>query len=297
MARRTLSDIYDQIASEKANMSSLNNWFTDKANPGSVLDDHQTLLQDLTSASKVAYWRLIIFIITVAIWVHEELWLVFKSEVIALIESEKVHTIGWYTTQAKNYQHGHDILMDSGKPRYAEYNADARIIKHCSSIDNNKGGITLKLATEVNGVKQPLSASQMLAFRAYMSKIRDGGVVINYISTSPDQIVARLNVYYDPILISADGSLISDSSVKPAEVAFLNYLDSIEFDGVFNINKCFDDLITAEGIADAVVDSLQAQFGNNDYTDIIREREAYSGYFIVDALLPISTTFNYIADV
>ena len=90
---RTIAEIYDSIIAEKQNMSSLN-----ALQPS--IDSSQDLLNDLTSSSKVAVWRLWAFITAVAINVFE----VIHDQHVAWIENRATQiptgTTIWYHEQS-----------------------------------------------------------------------------------------------------------------------------------------------------------------------------------------------------
>ena len=295
MERRTLQEIYDQINIEKAEMSSLNEWVN---NSGHVLDDNQTLLDDLTTPSKVGIWRLFIWIVAVAIWIHEGLWLVFKSEVDTAIDKHTPHTERWYQESSKIFQYGDELAWndDTRKYEYEITDANKQIIKRSAAVSNG-GIVAIKVATDVNGSIAPLSATQKTAFAAFWKKYRDAGVIINIISTSADLLKLQYDIYFDPLVLSPDGSLISNSSIFPVADAIENYIANLDFNGRFRLEACDAVIKSAQGVIDFSRTLAQSKFGTNDYTDISVSEIAYSGYYNIDTNFPLSSNITYIANV
>ncbi|MFK5855369.1 MAG: hypothetical protein QM503_04495 [Bacteroidota bacterium] len=298
MTRRTLAEIYDQIALEKANMSTLNSWYTDTNNTSTVLDDHQTLLEDLGSSSKVAIWRLLIWIVAVAIFIHEGLWFVFKGEVEADIARHMPHGERWYQEESLKFQYGDQLVWNTATRRYEyeTYDANKLIIKRAATESNN-GMVAIKVATLLNGDLAPLSTLQKIAFQAFWSRYRDAGVVINIITANPDLLKLSHQIYYDPLVLSSDGSLISDSSVKPVEDAINSYIATLDFNGRFSLEHCDAAIRAAEGVVDFKRLSADSKYGANNYSSIDVSIIAYSGYFIIDPDNTLTDLITYTANV
>lgn len=70
---RSIEDIYNSIIAEKQTMGTLTG-----ATP--VNDTYQSILADLTSASRVADWRLWCYIMSIGLWLHEALWDSIKAK-------------------------------------------------------------------------------------------------------------------------------------------------------------------------------------------------------------------------
>lgn len=298
MESRTLSEIYDAIALEKANMSILNGWYTDNANPGSVLDDHQTLLSDLSSSSKVGIWRLFMFIVAVAIWTLEGLWYVFKAEVETDIDKHMAHTTRWYKEASEDFQYGDELVWNADKRRYEYelYDENKRIIERAAA-EEGKGIVAIKVATIINDALAPLTAAQETAFTAYWQKFKDAGVIINIITENADLLKLEYQIFFDPLVLAADGSLITDSSVFPIEDAINNYIANLDFNGRFRLEECDAAVRSAQGVIDFQKLSAQSKYGANSYSDILVSLVAYSGYFIVDPDNTLNDLTAYTANV
>lgn len=293
---RSLTAIYNSLATEKASMGQLREWITDPDNPRSVLDDSQTLLNDLTSTRKVAEWRLLLWVVAFGIWIHEQMWDLFKKEINEKIANEVVHTPRWYRSESLKFQYGDALMWVEGKGyEYELIDTNKQVVKYCA-VNEGNGMITLKIATEVSGTKQPLSAAKEAAFKAFWQKHKDAGVLIEIVNTNPDLLWLAYTVHYDPLVMKSDGSLIDDESVKPVEEALKQYLNTLPFNGAFNLNKAIDAIQEAEGVVDVVQNRAQSKFGNNDYANINRQVIPYSGYFIVDPENDLKTNIKYVAN-
>ncbi len=240
---RTIQEIYDQMALEKSEIGQLRELVTRNDSPNSVLDDHQTLLNDLTSTSKVAIWRLFMWIISVAIWIHETLWDLFRKEVEDKIDNDRTHVAKWYQKQSLKFQYGDELVWKDNLFQYETYNEEKLIVKH-AAVEERNGFVIIKVATEKNGEKRKLDyepdTNHVQAFKHYWEKHKDAGVRINVISANPDLLKLKYKIHYDPMVMKPDGTLISNPDSRPVDDAINAYLDHLEFDGYFNLTKCED---------------------------------------------------------
>jgi hypothetical protein len=293
---RTIQEIYDQMAAEKAEMAQLRGWITNQDNPNSVLDDSQTLLQDLTSSSKVAIWRLFMWLMAFAVWIHEGLWGQFRKEVDEKLAAEQPHTQHWYRTESLKFQYGDDLVWQDNKFQYLEYDPLKQIIKHAAT-NEGKGKVVIKVATEKNGILQKLETNQLAAFTAFWEKHRDAGVQVRIISVDPDLLKLKYKIHYDPLVMLPDGTLINDSSLTPVQTAINDYLNSVEFDGNFILSKLEDAIQDATGVIDFERIETASKYGTNSYQEITRLVNAYAGWFIIDPEFKLDDTIEYVANV
>lgn len=284
---RTLTDIYDAIALEKSEQAELEALQPD-------IDTAQDLLADLTTTSRVARWRLMLWVVAVAIWVHENLWDRFRAEVDDLAQRSAVGTRRWYVEQALAFQFGYDLVEgDDGVFRYEVDDPASRIIRS-AAVKDQSGTVLLKVAREVSGELQALSAPQLIAFAAYIAQIKMAGTIINLVSAAPDLIKVQFRVYYDPLVMSQTGTLIAEPSVKPVEVAIRSYLKALPFNGVLRLTDLVDAVQAAQGVEDPVLLSAEAKYGALPYAPIVDQYEANAGHMIVDPLNDLAANITYV---
>lgn len=70
--------------------------------------ENEPALNELNSTSKTAIWRLMIYIVSVAIWSLEKLFDLHKKEVDERLSELKPHTARWYRNKALAFQYGFD---------------------------------------------------------------------------------------------------------------------------------------------------------------------------------------------
>ncbi len=285
---RSVQEIYDALIAEKEALAILSGL---EPNP----DEFQTFLQDLTSSSKVAIWRLFIYVVAFGHWVIEVLFDRHVETVTALKYILITGTIRWYQQKALEFQYGDSLTWNNAQYVYDPINEVNQIVKRAAVIAS--GGITrVKVAKlDVDGVTPiPLTAPENVSFTAYMQTIAFAGVNVIVISTDADDIIIAATIYYDPLVLTPTGALITDGAIFPAEDAINGYLSNLPFNGVFNKTELVDALQEAEGIIDPVLGLLLARYGGNAFAAVGDNYTAFAGHMTVDSGAPLNTTLNYV---
>jgi hypothetical protein len=284
---RTLTAIYDAIALEKAAQAELDALAPD-------IDNAQQLLADLNTPSRVARWRLMLWVVAVAIWVHEQLWELFRAEVEDLAARSSVGTRRWYVDQALSFQYGFDLVEgDDGVFRYETDEPAARIIAR-AAVKDQTGIVLMKVAKLDAGALVPLSNPERIAFAAYMVQVKMAGSILNILTAVPDLLKVNMTVYYDPLVMNGSGQLILDTAVKPVEDAIRGYLAALPFNGMYRNTSLVDAVQAAEGVENPVLTLVQAKYGLLPYETITVEYEASAGHMIIDPANDLPATITYL---
>lgn len=283
---RSITQIYDTMISEKEMMVQLN-----ELQPN--IDNAQTLLADLTSASKVAVWRIMFFVMAVSIWMVESL---FDQHKAWINQREKELIVGsqtWLANIALDFQYGDTLIWIDGKYRYAAVNEAARIVK-LVSVNETNGQVFMKVAKLAGTTPVELNLGELAAFDAYMQKQKVAGVSVNSLSRPADKLKIYYHVYVDPLVMNLNGELISNTAIKPVEIAITDYCKNLDFDGVFDVTQLTDLIQAAAGVENPVYEIAQASFGLTPYVVINDYYISNSGYLQIDPVNPLSTTITYL---
>lgn len=244
-------------------------------------------LAGLTSTSKVAIWRLWVYIIAFIIWFHE-----------AIVEenakNSRVHTLDWYRGQALAFQDGVDLIWTNGGFNFATVdNPEERmIIKRCAVLENTDGQLVFKVATENNGVLEPLNNDQLFRFSEYLKDIRDGGNRIKIINRPADKLKIELDIYVDALTIdlSTGEYLQSDNKPKVVNEAIDTYLANLEFNGAFVKTFFIDAIQKVDGVKIPKIKNIQWKYGDIPYAEFTEFQIPDAGYFEIEDL-----KINYLA--
>jgi hypothetical protein len=286
---RSIKVIYDEIVNEIQTFSSL-------ANLQANIHSSQTFLADITTSSKVAIWRLWVWVISFAIYTHELVFDEHKREVEEIAASSRPGTVRWYQEEMFKFQYGYSLSYLNGKYQYITDDESAKIIKRCAVIETG-GQVRIKVAKVVSSVVTPLSAPELSAAQAYLSLIQYAGVNTALISGPADLLKIIYKVYYDPLVLNANGSLISDPAIFPVEAAINNYISSLPFNSKLVLTYLTDAIQSAEGVVNPILVGADAKFGLLPYTPIVEEYIADAGHMQVDNAFPLSQTIQYIPNV
>lgn len=283
---RTLAEIYNALAITKSEQPELSSLQPD-------IDTTQTLLSDLTTPSRVARWRLFFFVVAVAIWTHEKLWDIFRAEVIALAAAAHPGTVRWYVEKALQFQFGHPLVIVNGVPTYEVDAPLDRIVSRAAGGEGS-GQVLVKVAKTSGGGLAPLDVAELAAFEEYMDQVKFAGTIVQVISEVADLVKVPVTVFYDPLVMAADGSLLLDPATKPVEDAIRAHLANLPFNGALVLTDLVDAMQRAEGVRNPVLGNVQAKYGLFPYGTITVRYVARAGYMTVDPLNDLNTTITYL---
>ena len=278
---RTVDEIYSSIITEKNTMSSLQALLPN-------VDDLPLLIADLgNSPSRVAIWRLWVYIMAVCVWTHENLWDQFRALIESIIANKEPGTLRWYQQQAFSFQYGDPLVWINNKYQYATIDITKRNVNRCAAIEANGGGIVIKAANNVGGVTYPLAAPVLTAFSAYYQKIKYAGPPITCVSYDPDRLRLLYTVYFDPL---ADKPTV----IAAVESAIITFISQLVFNGIFNLTKLTDAIEAVPGVSDVRITSAEWTYGALAFTLINGEYQTRAGYCMIDPAYPLSTTITYL---
>ena len=290
---RTIAQIYDELIVEK------NGWPTLNGLAPSV-DDAQTLLNDVQTPSRVAEWRLWLFIVSVGIWIHEKLWDVFKALIESLLDAKEPGTMQWLVTKAKEFQLGYSLLWLNNKYQYDDTTSPAavasRIVAVAAGVASG-GQVRIKAAKNIGGVVTPMSGAERSALDFYLHEISSPGINLSVISNAGDDLHLQLTVSYDPLVLANDGSLLSNSAVFPVEDAINNYIHNLPFNGKLVPTYLVDALQLVQGVTNPVITLIEAKYGALPYAAVGIGYLPDAGYLVIDPAFPLNTSITYVPNV
>ena len=275
---RTISEIYNAMIDEKSNYTQLSTLLPEAEN-------FNNLKTDILSTSKVAIWRLYIYIVAVAIWIHEGLWDLFKDEITQIVIQSIPGTKQWYKAQSLLFQYGYNLEWINDKFQYSTIDEDAKIIKRCSVAEVG-AQVQIKVSKLESDNPVPLTSDELSAFNSYLNKIKFAGTNVVPISYAADLLNVTYEVHYDPIIPFATVQANVESAIN-------DYIANLPFDGILNITKLTDAIQVVEGVIDPVFVSAEAKWANAaEYEEFTQNYSSVSGYMNINNL-----TINYIANV
>ena len=114
---------------------------------------------------------------------------------------------------------------------------------------------------------------------------------LEFLSDAPEQLKLRIDIYYNPLVLNAQGARIDGTKETPVSDAVRNYLNTIEFDGSVVLAYLTDALQNVPGVIIPHVAYAAYRYGSLEWMQFSVLRQPQSGYMrIKDEDL----TINYI---
>jgi len=288
---RTINDIQNEILTARntaAELSALE-----------VLTTSEQTILNANSNSKVAIWRLWVWIFAFGQFVLEQYWDAFRIEIEKRIAASRIHTPKWYREKALAFLYGVPLVQDTD---YYDLSlltpaeiATAKIISNAASVrvvQNGYGTLRMKVVRTVGGVYAPVLPEHVTALDVYFNQhIADAGTVVNVTTAEADLLKLKVDIYYDPLILGADGSRLDGTNATPIITEIKTYLQSIDFEnGKLVLTYLTDKLQKVEGVVLPVIKEAFSKYGLYDYTTtgiqnvgVINEiRIADAGYMKLD---------------
>ena len=240
-------------------------------------------LETLNSTSKTAIWRLWTRVTATAIWTLETLFDLHRKEVDQLLLFKKPHNLYWYKKKAEAFQFGKMLKPDSDTYDNTgidpEEIAKSRIVKYVAVVET-QGCVRIKAAKEANGELVQLSQGhpsdkessrkdpdELGALNHYMQLIKDAGVKLIVDSSAADSLKLEIDIYYDPLVLDAQGRCLDDNMIKPVEDAISTYLRNLPFNGEFTLATLTDRLQETLGVIIPQIGRAAAKYGKQEYKE------------------------------
>lgn len=235
--------------------------------------------------STVSIENILFFIVATCMWVNQQLFSQLKSDIQQLLNEQKAHTSNWYAHMAKQFQFGQDLVAETD--RYdntgltSEVIEKRRVVKYSAAVESlDKSILFLKIATDSNGVRQPLPNNQLTAFKAYINTIQDAGVRIQVINDQADDMRLKIDIYYDSLILDQDGKQLDGENDSPVQNAIRNYLNNLPFNGTYTNQGLVDVLQNLNGVEVAELKSASSRYGYyTEYTEIDAREIPHAGYY------------------
>lgn len=215
-----------------------------------------------------------------------------KSDVEELINNERIGKKGWIENIAKRFQFGDELPVDSDT--YAVIDTSKRLVKAAFAGEGVSGGVYLKVSNIVNNEYIPLTTEQLDAFKAYMKRVKPAtGISYTITSDDADQLGVFLDIYYDPLVLKANGESILNNN-KPVIDAIKTYLSGIDYNGEFVTMSMCNAIEAAAGVK--IVEPKQTSYKHAGYDFVVINAKytPVAGYIKLDEEDTAHVTINYI---
>ena len=235
-------------------------------------EQDETLRERLTSTSKTAIWRLLLYICAFCAHSVEVLMDAFKADVRETVEKLRPHSARWYQEKARQFMmnktlpEGSDTYDTTGMTD--DQIAQAQVVKYAAVVEKD-GEVIVKAAKGDEGARQPLDSDEKAA--GYMNEVKDAGVRLLVISGDGAAFACTLTVFYDP-------AMTAEAITAAVRAAVKGYVTTLPFNGLYTNMSLIDAVQAVDGVkiaelvtatADEAVISVQdvPQYGYYNITD------------------------------
>lgn len=231
---------------------------------------------DIFGAASVE--NILLYVWAVCAWTVEQLVSRHKEEVTAELEELMAHRPKWYRDKVLRFMEGKELIRDSDTydtEGMTESEVSAcRIVKHAVATESRDASLlTIKVAGESGGERQPLTAEQERHLAAYIGEIKDAGVRVALVNMEADTFCCTVDVYYNAMLDPADVQASCTATIR-------DYIENLPFNGEYTNMALVNRLQAVEGVKIVELLGSNAQAANESTKTRINARlTPAAGYF------------------
>lgn len=265
-----------------------------------LTENEQNTLGNVSSTSKVGVFRLIAYVVAVALWTQQKLNDIFRRELEGRIAESRPFTKAWYEMTARNYQHGNYPILPNGGYAAPATAAEIQAVEASKVIDkaavvqtiiSGAGALRIKIATDDGPGLKAVPEEVRAGFEHYMELMGAAGVFLIATTAAADDLLLNYKIYFDPLVLDSEGRRLDGTNDTPVETAVRAYLKSVDFNGVLSLVKLTDVIQKVDGVTDPFLLAAASKYGGFSYADtnatgsvgpITEFRRPESGYFDLD---------------
>lgn len=253
--------------------------------PGATFEDEFSI---------VSFEAILFFIIATSLWSLENIFDSHKQWMIDKEATLKPWNLPTLVLNAKKFQFGDALVFIGGQYRYLTENTSSQLIKLASA--NETGNTVVLKVAKLNNSNLPeqLTTEERTAFQQYIKKMKPPGVKMAVVSRPADTLKIYYKIYIDPLVMNTSGQLLANLSEKPVESTITNFIQSLDFDGVFEFTKLTDAIQKTIGVKNPIYQSAEVKYGTLPYTAMSDYYIPNSGYLTIDEDFPLSVTIQYV---
>jgi hypothetical protein len=264
-----------------------------------LTDDEKNTLGNVDSTSKVGVFRLLVYVMAVAMWVQQKLNDIFRGDIEERIAATRPFTQRWYVSTSLAYQHGYNLDDEGNYPvptSVAEQQAAdaAKIVSKAAVVQTiiaGVGALRIKVAKLQGELLAPLSGAELAGFQEYIELMGAAGIYVVATTAEADKLMLNYKIYFDPLILDNEGKRLDGTNDTPVKDAVKSYLKSVEFNGVLSLVKLTDVIQQVDGVTDPFLQAAASKYAAYNYGDsnsvgnvgaITEFRRPDSGYFHLD---------------
>lgn len=235
--------------------------------------------------------NVLLYVMASCAWTLERLLGEHRSEVTEQIEAMIPHRPKWYRDKVLCFMEGMGLNGDSDTYDTAGMSESeierARVVKHAVAVESRDASLlTIKVAGEIGGKREPLGGSQEKELKAYIAEIKDAGVRIALVNMPPDTFNCEVDVYYN--------AMLQPETVKgECMAAITEYIENLPFNGEYTNMALVDNLQAVPGVKVVEMKWSTAKAANEStLTEIDARITPAAGYFTPGHIIVNMKAYN-----
>lgn len=253
---------------------------------------------------KVSVEGVMMYMWAFGLWLISQMFAKHRSEVLADLERLKPHTLNWYVTKTKAYQHGDELPRDKATKMYISdtyktINEGKQIVRYAVAQER-EGKIYLKVAkykSSKERVPARLTDNELNGLKRYLSQVKDAGVPITIISNSPDEMEVEMVIYYNPMLLSPTTNdlvaTIDGENKSVVSDAIKKVVENLPFNGDCRNSDILDAVKAIDGVDVADIVTVKTKPANGALKPVVGYVTPESGYFKLTKLTLTLKPYSY----
>jgi len=274
---RSIKQHYDNMSAEKDALTQTANL----SPSGSTFSD---LIADIKNNSRVAIWRLWLYVVAVGHWVNDKRMDEHTAENLEMLRKSVKGRPKWIRNWCLDYIDGASVQVIDGVPRYPENASGTQPVNFLSVREVGRKVYIYAAGEDANENRVPLASDVLDRFKAFVDRFELPGHYYFVYSLNPDNFTADIEIYFEAVK--------NKKAVKEAvNIAIQNHIQSLpskgRLDGVLYLITLVDAIQEVSGVRDVVINWAKA-----DGNTIKRKWPTKAGFMNYDK---DNSTINMIA--
>lgn len=221
------------------------------------------------------------------------------------LKNRKAPTKGWIANLVLNYQYGFPLITDTSEfdnTGYTQAQIDAsKVIKYVAVIKqvNEYGRVLLniKVAGSNGDDLQQTDNTVATALAAYLDKAMPAGDNWVIQNKNYDKLKNTWTIYYDPLILDANGSRLDGTDSSPVKTAIKTFLKDVSdggnmpFSGTYVLQYHEDFVQAIPGVVIAKLNNASTSYGDLEFTKVNVEYDPDSGWLRFDTDNDLKITY------
>ena len=241
--------------------------------------------------SAVSIESILFYVFAFGMWVISTLFDRHRIDVLADLRMLKPHTLLWYVTKARIYQHGHELPTNQHgeviADVYETIDETAQVVNFAVAreLENTVVIKVAKHTSEDDRTPQKLDNEELTGLRRYFSQIKDAGVQISIVSNDADLMAVDVVIFYNPMVLSfVDGVLEDGKDNNVVRNAIENVVENLPFNGDCRTSDILNAIKIIPGVDVVEINKVEVWTGQQQRQTVIGFTTPESGYFKLEEL-------------